>query len=77
MLSDGWTFEPAEGVVPDPINHVDKLHQVYTAADPDYTGRVTVPILWDRETATIVKSSYSATASSSWLRRAACQEGRT
>ncbi|MEX1311936.1 MAG: glutathione S-transferase family protein, partial [Candidatus Sulfomarinibacteraceae bacterium] len=59
MLADGWTFEPADGVIPDPVNGFDKLHQVYTAADPDYTGRVTVPILWDRETATIVNNESS------------------
>ena len=59
MLANGWTFDPGDGVVPDPVNHFDKLHQVYTAADPDYTGRVTVPILWDRETATIVNNESS------------------
>jgi putative glutathione S-transferase len=59
MLSDGWTFEPGDGVVPDPIKGVDKLHRIYTAADPDYTGRVTVPVLWDRESATIVNNESS------------------
>jgi putative glutathione S-transferase len=59
MLSEGWTFEPGEGVVPDPINGFSRLHQVYTAADSEYTGRVTVPILWDRETATIVNNESS------------------
>jgi putative glutathione S-transferase len=59
MLGDGWTFEPGEGVIPDPINNAEKLHQVYTAARPDYTGRVTVPILWDRERATIVNNESS------------------
>ena len=49
----------AIGVIPDPINNVAKLHEVYTAARPDYTGRVTVPILWDRETATIVNNESS------------------
>ncbi len=56
MLEHGWTFEPAEGVVPDPIHGARFLHQVYTAARPDYTGRVTVPVLWDRERATIVNN---------------------
>ena len=59
MLSDGWTFEEADGVVPDPIHGFQKLHQVYTAARADYTGRVTVPVLWDRETATIVNNESS------------------
>ena len=59
MLADGWAFDTGEDVVPDPINHFEKLHQVYTAAMPDYTGRVTVPILWDRETSTIVNNESS------------------
>jgi putative glutathione S-transferase len=59
MLADGWTFEPGDGVIPDPINGFDKLHRVYTAARPDYTGRVTVPVLWDRESATIVNNESS------------------
>jgi len=56
MLEHGWTFDPWDGVIPDPINDADFLHQVYTAARSDYTGRVTVPILWDRERATIVNN---------------------
>ncbi len=59
MLADGWTFEPGSGVIPDPINNAAKLHEVYTAARPDYTGRVTVPILWDRESSTIVNNESS------------------
>ncbi len=59
MLADGWTFEPASGVIPDPVNHAAFLHQVYTAARPDYTGRVTVPVLWDRDTSTIVNNESS------------------
>lgn len=56
MLEHGWTFEPAEGVIPDPVNSADYLHQIYTLARSDYTGRVTVPVLWDTETATIVNN---------------------
>jgi putative glutathione S-transferase len=56
MLEHGWTFAPADGVIPDDVNNADYLHQVYTAALPDYTGRVTVPVLWDRETSTIVNN---------------------
>jgi putative glutathione S-transferase len=59
MLADGWTFEPGSGVIPDPVNNAAFLHQVYTAARPDYTGRVTVPILWDRESSTIVNNESS------------------
>lgn len=59
MLEQGWTFEPGPGVVPDPVNGARYLHQVYAAAQPDYTGRVTVPVLWDRERATIVSNESS------------------
>ena len=56
MLEHGWTFDEFPGVIPDPINNARHLHQVYTAADPDYSGRVTVPVLWDTETGTIVNN---------------------
>ena len=59
MLEHGWTFEPGDGVVPDPIGGAEYLHQVYTHAQPDYTGRVTVPVLWDRQTGTIVNNESS------------------
>lgn len=59
MREEGWTFSDGPGVVPDPVNHARVLHQVYTAADPQYTGRVTVPVLWDRQQATIVSNESS------------------
>lgn len=59
MAEHGWTFAEADGVVPDPVFHAEFLHQIYTAADPTYSGRVTVPVLWDRETATIVSNESS------------------
>ena len=59
MAENGWTFEPAEGVIPDSINHANYLHEVYTAHDPAYSGRVTVPILWDRKTNAIVSNESS------------------
>lgn len=59
MAERGWTFEPAEGVIPDPVNNADYMHEVYTAADPAYSGRVTVPILWDKQTGTIVSNESS------------------
>ena len=55
----GWTFEAGEGVVADPINEAKLLHQVYTAAQTDYTGRVTVPILWDKKAGAIVSNESS------------------
>lgn len=59
MLDEGWTFEPGDGVVPDPVGNARYLHQVYTRADPHYTGRVTVPVLWDLKRNTIVSNESS------------------
>ena len=59
MAEDGWTFADGPGVVPDASNHAAFLHQVYTAAQPDYSGRVTVPVLWDKQRRTIVNNESS------------------
>lgn len=59
MGDDGWTFEPGPKVVADPIFGVSRLHELYTKAMPDYTGRVTVPVLWDRELATVASNESS------------------
>lgn len=56
MLENGWTFEPAKGVASDTELGSDFLYQVYLAAKPDYSGRVTVPVLWDKKTKTIVSN---------------------
>jgi glutathionyl-hydroquinone reductase len=56
MGDDGWTFEPGEGVIGDPLFGAHYLHEIYTAAKPTYTGRVTVPVLWDTERGTIVNN---------------------
>ncbi|MEL6222586.1 MAG: glutathione S-transferase family protein [Cyanobacteria bacterium J06627_8] len=59
MGNQGWTFESGEGVVADPIFNAQYLHEIYTRADSTYTGRVTVPILWDKQTQTIVSNESS------------------
>ncbi|SFU14966.1 putative glutathione S-transferase [Pseudovibrio denitrificans] len=59
MAENGWTFEEGEGVQPDTINHAKFMYQVYTAAQSDYSGRVTVPVLWDKENNTIVSNESS------------------
>lgn len=59
MSDDGWTFEPGDNVIADPIFNAKYLHEIYTAAQTDFTGKVTVPILWDRKTATIVNNESS------------------
>ncbi len=56
MAEQGWSFTPGPGVVPDDINGARHLHQIYTLAAPTYTGRVTVPVLWDKQTRTIVSN---------------------
>jgi len=54
MLENGWEFTENPGCIPDTVNGFQFLHQVYTLAKPDYTGRVTVPVLWDKKTSSIV-----------------------
>ncbi len=56
MGSEGWTFEPGRGVVADSVNNSQHLYEVYQKADPVYTGRVTVPVLWDKQASTIVNN---------------------
>ena len=59
MLEHGWTFAEGEGVVADPIFQADYMHQIYTAADPKYTGRVTIPVLWDKQQNRLVSNESS------------------
>jgi len=59
MADKGWTFEPVEGAVPDTVNGSEFMFQVYTSAQSDYSGRVTVPVLWDKKTKTIVSNESS------------------
>jgi putative glutathione S-transferase len=56
MGAEGWVFGDSPGDTPDSVLGAKRLYEVYTAADPAYTGRVTVPVLWDRERATIVNN---------------------
>ena len=54
---DGWQFTPErEGCTTDTVNGFDYLREAYVEADPNYTGRVTVPVLWDTEEETIVNN---------------------
>ncbi|ALS62348.1 glutathione S-transferase family protein [Pandoraea norimbergensis] len=59
MLDDGWTFAPGPGVTGDPVNHAAFLRDVYLSADDRFSGRVTVPLLWDTVTRTIVNNESS------------------
>ena len=59
MGKDGWTFETGEGTIDDHINGADYLYEIYLKAKADYSGRVTVPVLWDKKTETIVSNESS------------------
>ena len=59
MAEDGWTFDEGEGVIADSIHQAKFMHQIYTAADVNYSGRVTVPVLWDKQKNTIVSNESS------------------
>jgi putative glutathione S-transferase len=57
MLENGWEFSGEEPCcAPDPLYGARYLHEIYTRAAPRYTGRVTVPVLWDTERETIVSN---------------------
>jgi glutathionyl-hydroquinone reductase len=56
MGDDGWSFSDGPGCVRDDVNGADHLWQIYAKAEPRYTGRVTVPVLWDRERGAIVNN---------------------
>ena len=60
MKGEGWTFQDDfPGATGDRLQGHAFMHQVYTASKPDATGRVTVPVLWDRETGSIVSNESS------------------
>nr|WP_305082389.1 glutathione S-transferase family protein [Oculatella sp. LEGE 06141] len=56
MSDKGWMFSAAPGVIADSVNHAHYLQEIYLKATPNYTGRVTVPVLWDKQTQIIVNN---------------------
>ncbi|MDH4557519.1 glutathione S-transferase family protein [Pseudomonas sp. BN417] len=56
MLEQGWTFDPQHGSTGDKLDGLEYLHQRYTLDSSDYSGRVTVPMLWDKQTGSIVSN---------------------
>ncbi|MBF2072429.1 MAG: glutathione S-transferase family protein [Synechococcales cyanobacterium C42_A2020_086] len=56
MGEHGWEFSDAPGSTPDPVNHAQYLWEIYVRVDRHYSGRVTVPILWDKQQQTIVNN---------------------
>jgi len=59
MGDNGWTFEPDDDVVPDSVNGTKFVHQLYAKAEPSYSGRASVPVLWDKKRNTIVSNESS------------------
>ncbi len=59
MLSQGWVFDGYVGATEDHLYQSTYLHQIYTKAVPDITTRVTVPVLWDKQTQQIVNNESS------------------
>lgn len=59
MHENGWTFDVEKGSTGDKVDHFQFLHQRYTRDDPHYTGRVTVPLLWDKKQQRIVNNESS------------------
>lgn len=56
LLDEGWHFGDYPGANRDTLNHAEWVHQLYTQADGTFTGRATVPVLWDKKTHTIVNN---------------------
>lgn len=56
MLDQGWTFNRDEGSSGDPLFDYQYMHQVYTRNQANYSGRVTVPVLWDKQQECIVSN---------------------
>lgn len=62
LKQQGWTFESNSAFpdcTPDAVNGLRYLHEAYTASEPHYTGKVTVPTLWDRKTKRVVNNESS------------------
>lgn len=59
MVEHGWTFAEEDGVIGDPVLNADYMHQIYTHVDPTYSGRVTVPVLYDLKQDKIVNNESS------------------
>ncbi|HVY66219.1 MAG TPA: glutathione S-transferase family protein, partial [Gammaproteobacteria bacterium] len=56
MGAEGWTFAPGPETIADDVNHAQRIYELYTLADPGYSGRATIPILWDKRERTIVSN---------------------
>ena len=63
MGREGWTFNKSEGSTGDEINGKGKLSEIYLLANPRYSGRVSVPVLWDKKRKTIVNNEFKRKSS--------------
>eukprot|EP01133_Synstelium_polycarpum_P013397 gene13397-15776_t len=59
MTAEGWHFSERAGAIPDTVNGFTHAKQLYNKANPEYTGRITVPVLWDKQTSSIVNNESS------------------
>ena len=59
MGAEGWVFTDAPGAIPDTVEGKSRLSEIYLVANPNYSGRVTVPVLWDKKRKTIVNNESS------------------
>lgn len=55
----GWVFDPFKDLFKDSLFDLSAMHELYVKSNPTYTGRVTVPVLWDKKTQTIVSNESS------------------
>lgn len=59
ILSRGWEFIPTHPLFRDPLNYARSLYEIYLLADPFYTGSVSLPVLWDKQTHKIVNNDWA------------------
>jgi len=59
FTEQGYSFGEYPGSIPDPLYNIRYVHELYTRADPHYTGRATVPVLWDKVQGTLVNNESS------------------
>ena len=59
MFDEEWAFDAAESVIQDPLHHATTLYQIYAKVGKTYSGRITVPMLWDKKKNTIVSNESS------------------
>ncbi len=59
VTDQGYSFGEYPGSISDPLYNIRYVHELYTRADPHYTGRATVPVLWDKVQGTMVNTESS------------------